>query len=222
MANAAVLKSQAQKCLTNTVDALRQRINSPTMQDLSALPPAFTGAAKSLSRFSRVLDSFETSLEKTSSDTQSVEKYITIRNFSQGCASKVQAILNLFDVIIFSTDWEKAYLEEVNHGDGKLVEEALIDLLESANCMANRSYLGDKEAGTLKSLLKDAEALPTSLKEKQKSPITLTNHGSGSMFYHGGRGHQNQYNARFQNNGPSTNARFNYKEDPEELKDEKQ
>ncbi|KAF5963067.1 hypothetical protein FCOIX_13972, partial [Fusarium coicis] len=185
MANAAVLKSQAQKCLTNTVDALQQQISYPTMQDLSALPPAFSGAVKSLSRFSRVLDSFKRNLEKTSSDTQSVEKYITIRNFSQGCASKVQAILNLLDIIISSPDWEKTYLEEVNHGDGKLVEEALVDLLQSANYMTNLSYLEDQEADTLKSLLKDAEALPTSLKEKQKSPITLANHGSGSMFYHG-------------------------------------
>lgn len=87
----------------------------------------------------------------------------------------------------------------------------MIDLLDAASLVAISPFVAQDQITTLQGARREVKRLPPSLMDEMpRVHASVTNNGSGSQFYHGGRGHMNHCSGGLQVTGDNQGARYSY------------
>lgn len=209
MSEAARVKYQAKTRLDSTVATIGRAIDiCGTTQDVSQFPPAVAGVATTLPRFAQFLAAVQTNLQNSPSDAIAIGKYRTIQQVASELVPNAQRIEDLCFMFTSAEDWKAEYQREA--ATGKLLEQALKDLLTSAKRIAKDAYVEEEQSKLLQSLLKEANEIPSSLEKPSRGNVTLNQYGDGNQFSHFGKGNQNYSTGGQMVTGDNQHPTFNY------------
>ncbi|CAJ0551510.1 Ff.00g114400.m01.CDS01 [Fusarium sp. VM40] len=203
------VKYQAKTRLDATVATIDRAIDIfATTEDVSRFPPAVTSVATTLPRFAKFLAAVQADLQSSASDAMAVEKYRTIQDVALELAPNAQRIEDLCFMFSNAEDWKAEYEREA--ANGKLLEQALKCLLNSAKRVAKDTYVEEEQSKLLQSLLKEASEIPPSFAKPSRGSVTLNQHGNGNQFTHFGEGNQNYSTGGQMVTGDNRHPTFNY------------
>ncbi|KAJ0165518.1 hypothetical protein CTA2_10962 [Colletotrichum tanaceti] len=204
--------------LASLEDALRplQRAaaSCATLKEATDLPEAFSVVAKRLPVVVKVFTAVQAYLQTTAADAPEAEgQYATLKKAADESFTQARCLENLLYPVASKGDAASRLLEYrkvVENGDVKMVEEVAKVLLESAQQAAKPPMVDDQLLKELEEALDEVAKLKPSLNGTRAGPASVNNYGSGTMFYHGGRGHQNHNAGGFMITGENRDATYHY------------
>jgi len=209
MSEAFRVRHQAKTKLDTTVATIGRAIDiCGTTKDVSRFPPALASVASTLPRFTKFLSALETNLQGSTSDTRAVEVYRTIKDVASELGPNAERIEELCLIFSRARDWKAEYQREVT--TGKLLEQALKDLLTSAKRVAKDTYVKKEQAKLLQSLLDEANKIPPSMERPSNGSVTFYQYGEGNQFSHSGTGNQNYSTGGQMITGENHHATYTY------------
>lgn len=219
-----ITKSQVLSCIPYTLFALGKAAEScGTISEVPDLPKAFSVVAKHLPLTAAVFTSLNTYLESVSEDKEDQklrDMYPVIKEVTENCYNHVRSLQDLFESARQSVDDAQvkltSYRSAVQANGGRMVENVMLDLLNGVALVTLEPFVAQEQTQALQEALQEVTKLPPSLDDALGAGVVMNHSGSGSQFYHGGKGHQNICSGGFQVTGDNRGATYNYTEKAEE------
>lgn len=219
-----ITKTQVLRCIRDTLFALGKAAEScGTLSKDPDLPKAFSVVAKHLPLTVAVFTSLNTYLKSISEDKEDRklrDMYPVIKEVTKDGYDHVRSLEDLFETVTHSDDdaYVKltSYRSAVQINGGKRVEKVMLDLLNGAALVSQEPFVTQEQIQALQEALQEVKKLPPSLDDALESSVVMNHSGSGSQFYHGGKGHQDICSGGFQVTGDNHSATYNYTEKAEE------